>query len=552
MLTRKITLVGLVLSLLSLNAQAESKRYLVQFKSSQTFNNVIQNMRGADASRTGSFSGMRLLNSNATVGQAFQHLDMLVIETSDPAAISSLKNHPAIALVEQEIFHPAPKPMATWGNQVQSQRFSSASMDTPWGITAVKAPEAWTTTKGETARVMVLDTGIDKAHAALKGRYEKGRNFTTADADDLTDQIGHGSHVAGTILADGLNGAIVGVAPEAKLLMGKVCSMQGCSSVAIAGGINWAIEERVDVVNMSLGGMFISNAEALALLRAEAEGVMVIAASGNSGTPSVSYPAAFRTVLAVGAIDSTLTKAGFSQWGPELAIVGPGVDVLSAVPSGTGRGATVKMDLGDGKGLSEIKCLPFVGSPLMNNNENDVVFAGLGKPADFATINVRGKFALISRGEIAFTEKVNNAIQAGAVGVIIFNNAPGLLQGALTDDGSEAAIPAAMIEQTVGEAARQVLTAGQGIRASFSIDATDYASFQGTSMATPHVAGVAALVRAANKNLTPAQVRDLLKATAFPLGPNTNNEYGSGLVDANAAVQRAISMNTPELLRVAN
>ena len=73
-----------------------------------------------------------------------------------------------------------------------------------------------------------------------------------------------------------------------------------------------------------------------------------------------------------------------------------------------------------------------------------------------------------------------------------------------------------------------------------SIDATDYASFQGTSMATPHVAGVAALVRAANKSLTPAQVRDVLKNTATPLGPNDNNEYGRGMVNAEAAVAQAV------------
>jgi subtilisin family serine protease len=404
----------------------------------------------------------------------------------------------------------------------------------------VKAPEAWTTTKGETARVMVLDTGLDKEHIAISSRLEKGKNFTTADVNDISDTVGHGTHVSGTILADGLNGGLTGVAPEAKLLMGKICSEMGCSSVAIASGLDWAVEEKVDVVNMSLGGMFMSNGEAEALQRAEEAGVMVVAASGNGGTGMVSYPAAFNTVLAVGAVDSTLKKADFSQWGPELAIMGPGVDVISSVPRGTGRGATLMVDLQDGKGLSEVKSMPFVGSPVVPSASNEVVYAGLGKPEDFAAINVRGKFALISRGEIAFKDKVANAIQAGAVGAVIYNNAPGLLQGALSEDGSEAAIPAAMIEQTVGEAAKALLDAGQSVTVTMSIDATDYASFQGTSMATPHVAGVAALVRAANKSLTPAQVRELLKNTATPLGPNDNNEYGRGLVNAEAAVAQAV------------
>ena len=535
MFTRKILLASALF--LSMGAQADGKRYLVQFKSSQAFKTVVQNMkRGAPM---GQVSGMKLMGANAVVGQALENLDMLIVESKDASAINSLRNHPAIALVEEEIFHPAPKPMATWGNQILSRKTSAVQTETPWGIKAVKAPEAWTTTKGETARVMVLDTGLDAEHVAIKSRFEKGRNFTDGNVDDFTDLVGHGSHVAGTILADGANGGLVGVAPEAKLLMGKVCSEDGCGSTAVAAGINWAIDEKVDVVNMSLGGFFISHAEGLALQRAEAEGVMIVAASGNGGTAMVSYPAAFVSALAVGAVDSSLKKADFSQWGPELGIMGPGVDVLSSVPRGTGRGATVLLDLNDGKGLSEIKSLPFVGSPVVPSANNQLVFAGLGKAEDFAGVDVRGKYALVSRGEIPFKEKVTNAIQNGALGVIIYNNAPGLMQGTLTEDGSEAAIPAAMIEQTVGEAAKALLAAGQTVSLSLSIDATDYASFQGTSMATPHVAGVAALVRAANKNLTPAQVRDLLKATATPLGPNTNNEYGSGLVNAQAAVQRA-------------
>ncbi len=540
MFTRKMAALALLLSVFSAGAHAE--RYLVQFKSSQTFQNVMQNMKSFDPNRA--VTGMKLLGSGASVGQSFEHLDMLVVDTNDAAAVESLKNHPAIAFVEKEIFHPAPKPMATWGNQILNSNVKTARMETPWGIGAVKAPQAWAITKGESARVMVLDTGLDKTHVSIAGRFEKGRDFTLpagggGDINEVTDSVGHGTHVSGTILADGLNGGLTGVAPEARLLMGKVCSMAGCSSVAIAGGINWAIDEKVDVVNMSLGGFFISNGEAQALARAEREGVLVVAASGNGGTGTVSYPAAYVTAFAVGAVDVNLIKADFSQWGPELAIMGPGVDVVSSVPRGTGRGATVLIDLQDGRGPVEVKSTPFVGSPVSVPSSNELVYAGLGKPADFAAVNVRGKFALISRGEIPFKDKIAGAIQAGAAGVVVFNNAPGLLQGSLTEDGSEVAVSAAMIEQTSGDAVKRLIASGRTVRATMSVDATDFSSFQGTSMATPHVAGVAALVRAANKALTPAQVRELLRSTATPLGPNTNNQYGSGMVNAEAAVQRA-------------
>ena len=535
---------------MALSFSANAERYLVRFKSAETFKNVSKTVSEARKAGTQA-SGVKLFGANTNVTESFDQLGMVVIETQDPTAIASLRGHPAIALVEKEIFHPLPQPMATHGPSVALKTSSRRPMDMPWGIAAVKAPEAWSVTRGDGARVMVLDTGLDVNHEAVKSRIEKFRNFTGGSATDITDQVGHGTHVSGTILADGADGGLVGVAPEARLLMGKVCSTNGCSSVAIAGGINWAVQEHADVVNMSLGGLFMSDGEAQAIKAAEAAGVFIAAASGNGGVGYVSYPAAADEVLAVGAVDSTLAKADFSQWGPQLDVMGPGVDTISSVPLGTGRDSSAAIEL-ENKGMTDIKSLPFVGSPVVPNVENELVYAGLGKPEDFLNVDVRGKFALISRGEITFKDKVANAIQAGAVGAVIFNNEAGLLQGTLSEDGTEVAIPAVMIEKSVGDEAQAILASGGAVRASFSVNATDYASFQGTSMATPHVAGVAALVRAANSQLTPAQVRDILKSTATALGPNDENQYGSGLVNAQAAVAAAQAALVPAALRVAN
>ncbi|MGE4133684.1 MAG: S8 family serine peptidase [Bdellovibrionales bacterium] len=549
MMTRKIGQWVAVLGLMSLagGAQAEGKKYLVKFKSAQTFRAVAQkvNARPALAARPGTLGKMQLFSTNATVNEALEHVQLLIVESSDAKAIESLRQHPAVALVEEEIMHPAPQPVATRGGALPMATKKKIKMDLPWGIISVKAPEAWAVTQGEGARVMVLDTGVDSAHPALMNQIEKVKNFTGSPAD-VTDEIGHGSHVAGTILADGGADGLKGVAPKAKLLMGKVCSTTGCPSTAIAAGINWAVAERVDVVNMSLGGVFISSAERQAISAAEAAGVFIAAASGNDGQPRVSFPAAVDTLTAVGAINDQSVKADFSNWGPELDVVAPGVEVISSVPIGTGRGARVEVDTG--KGLDEVRSMPFVGSPL-SNLAGALVFAGLGKPGDVAGVDLQGKIALISRGEISFQDKVNNVLAKGAVGAVIYNNAPGLIQGTLSQDGSEAAIPAVMIEQGLGESVKALLASGQAAEVNLAIIATDFASLQGTSMASPHVAGVAALIRSANRQLTPAQVRDLLKSTATPLGPNPGNEYGSGLVNADAAVQGAQALWRPVLSR---
>ena len=115
------------------------------------------------------------------------------------------------------------------------------------------------------------------------------------------------------------------------------------------------------------------------------------------------------------------------------------------------------------------------------------------------------------------------------------------MQGSLSEDGTLLNIPVVMIEKTEGEALADALSRGGAATAALKTLPSDYASFDGTSMATPHVAGVVALIRAANKKLTPAQVRSILTSTAKPLSPNDTNQYGSGIVQADAAVRKAVA-----------
>src|SRR5690606_35924518 len=141
-----------------------------------------------------------------------------------------------------------------------------------------------------------------------------------------------------------------------------------------------------------------------------------------------------------------------------------------------------EVEIDFGSGPEALKSTSFQGSAVVKVNAKELVFVGLGKTEDFQGKDLRGKVALIARGEILFADKAKNAIQAGAEGAVIFNNAPGLLQGALTDDGSELPIPVVMIEQGPGERARDLVTKGDAIETSMGVVPSDYASFQGTSM----------------------------------------------------------------------
>jgi serine protease len=470
----------------------------------------------------------------------WMRLNSLLWESDQELDIESIESHPSVTKVEKEFFIPLPDNVKSFGPYVASANIMNFKSSTnPWGIDAVKAPEAWEAAdKGGNARVLVLDTGVDKDHPALASRFEKGRDFSNSSGlpYPFFDDQGHGTHVAGTVLADGVTTGLYGVAPEAKLLAGKVCAARGCSSIAIISGVNWAVEEGVDVVNMSLGGPFGSDFARKAYVAAEEADVLIVAAAGNDGVSRVGFPAAYKTTFAVGAINPDRTKADFSQWGPELDIMAPGVDVMSSVPQGTGSASTVLIDLGEG--AVEVESSGMEGSAVTDDLvSGEIVYAGLGKPEDFTDIDVNDKVALIQRGEIAFGDKAREAIANGAKAVIIFNNEPGVMNGTLQ---GEVNVPVVMIDQEVGQNMVEK-SAGLVVSASLGVLPSDYASFQGTSMASPHVAGVAALIRSANPELTSAEVKEIMRNTAVELdGENGQNQLGSGLIDAKAAVEAAM------------
>lgn len=210
----------------------------------------------------------------------------------------------------------------------------------PWGIDRVFGDETypfgtWTTTTGVGMTVAVLDTGIDENHEDLPV-LEGGTN-TIDDTHWGSDGHGHGTHVAGTVAALDNEVGVVGVGPEIGLYAVKVLDDGGGGTwESVTAGIEWAVDQGVPVLNMSLGGGESQTVQEACDAAYDA-GHLLVAAAGNSGNPpgrgdNVIYPAGYDSVIAVAASDEDNNRAWFSSTGPAVELIAPGVSVLSTIP----------------------------------------------------------------------------------------------------------------------------------------------------------------------------------------------------------------------------
>lgn len=197
------------------------------------------------------------------------------------------------------------------------------SDQTPWGIEKMYGdPLLVSTSGGLGVDVAVLDTGVKKDHFDIRNRVKQCKDFTSGVTIRFrcSDVFGHGTHVSGTIVADGGSDTkgIYGMAPEANLWAYKVCDNSGfCWADDIAWAIRHAADQGVEIVSMSLGGDLPSSLIASAVDYAVGKGVLVVAAAGNDGPQdgTIDYPGAFVNVVAVGAIDSLEQVPNWSSRG---------------------------------------------------------------------------------------------------------------------------------------------------------------------------------------------------------------------------------------------
>ena len=235
---------------------------------------------------------------------------------------------------------------------------------TPWALQRVLLDELWkegrngvfaadvkgtSKKKGSPVRVAVIDTGVDAGNPQLQGKVEEGGSYLADPQSNqkekaTTDKVGHGTKVAGIIAARPIAGTgFVGLAPEAHIISFKQNDDQGSGSVqSLITAIDDAVAQKADVINISQDVRASGDKATFdyqedlkkAVERAEAAGAVVVASAGNDGREGATYPAAFLTVLAVGASDRNNERAPFSEYGSFVDIAAPGVDMLSTVPTG--------------------------------------------------------------------------------------------------------------------------------------------------------------------------------------------------------------------------
>nr|WP_245838792.1 S8 family peptidase [Marininema halotolerans] len=266
------------------------------------------------------------VEAKVTGGSKKLDFQTVKVEGSAKDAIKKYEKDPNVAYAEKKIIFKA-----------TAEEPNDTDYSKQYGPQLLKAPEAWDTTKGsKDIKVAVVDTGVDYSHPELEGKVEKGGDYINNDEDPMDDQ-GHGTHCAGVIGAIANNNeGIAGIAPEVTIYAVKVLGADGSGdNETVAKGIQDAADAGASVISLSLGSPEKSQVVEDAVNYASEKGAVVVAAAGNDGSSTPSYPGGSEKAIGVGATDQNDAKADFSNYGADwVDVAAPGVDILSTVPGG--------------------------------------------------------------------------------------------------------------------------------------------------------------------------------------------------------------------------
>lgn len=268
-------------------------------------------------------------------GVKIKHLKSINADAAflTPTAIKALEKDADILRVEDDVIVEATD-KKVFANAKGAPVQPAQSL--PWGIDRIDADLAWSITSGDPVKVAVMDTGIELSHPDLKNNIKGGYN-AIYPGKSANDDNGHGTHVAGIIAAENNSIGVIGAGPQIDLYAVKVLNRNGSGYLSdVIEGIDWAIANNMQVINMSLGATADVQSFHDAIARANAAGVVQVAAAGNDGL-AVNYPAAYPEVIAVSATDSANAITSWSSRGTEVDLAAPGLNIYSTYKGQTYR-----------------------------------------------------------------------------------------------------------------------------------------------------------------------------------------------------------------------
>lgn len=487
---------------------ADDDRYIIQVDSSK---------KGVIKALTKQLGGQIHVDGNGFIAATFSGKDL--------AQVKGLLNNPHIKLIEADQRRQL---MSVYSDDADNPMTQQV---TPYAVYQSQANQvAFNASAG--MKVCIIDSGLDATNTDFEWNNISGDNDSgTGNWDENGGP--HGTHVAGTIGAADNNVGVIGMAPGIDMHIIKVFNDDGWGySSDLAHAADLCSAAGANIISMSLGGGGSNSTESNAFQSFVDAGGLVVAAAGNDGNNVRSYPAGYPSVMMIGANDADNKIADFSQFpgcttgrGKKVKtdeticveVTAGGVDTLSTYPAGMATAANMTAD-----GAA------FASSAMENPGSvtGSTYYMGTAEATDSGA---NGNVCVIDRGNISFHDKVANCENSGGIGAVIINNEPGMLYGTLGDTNATS-IPA--VGATFED--RGALMAASTI--AIDIGTSDYGFMSGTSMATPAVSGLAALVWSNHNQCNGSEIREALKATAMDSGAAGKDVYfGYGIVKASAA-----------------
>ncbi|MGB0895000.1 MAG: S8 family serine peptidase [Parashewanella sp.] len=556
------------LDVLSPKTNEHTARYIIKFKTTPSSSDQFDSTASEQLLSAQKQQAIKIVKNKR--GKKINRTNMYTAKLN-ATQLQQLKNNSAVEYIEKDLPRYAYSYETTSGPAIASaiKLAGQASSKVSWGVTAVSANNV-SDEYASNRTICIIDTGYDINHPALANNPVSGTSV-----DDLAywgDPVQpHGTHVAGIISASAPKHSaddygVRGVLPHQNINIFSVRALNDegqASSSGIISAVEQCADNGANVISMSLGGPTASKAEQETYQKIADQGILVIAAAGNAGDTTKSYPASYDSVMSVASVDSANKHSAFSQSNSQVEISAPGEAIISSVPVGKGRLANITLN---GKSFFADGIVPqsrkvysdetnAMGQrPLIDKNINGSISAPLAvcntNKGKYDCQDMQDKVCLVQRISNQQTNKhpqstediypevraINACQQAGATASIVYSNRQlkGLQNPFLVDLKGAISIPSVSVDYKTGSAL--VKDAGQKVTVNVE-NGQDYDYYNGTSMATPFVSGVAALVWSYHPDMSAKELRKALDENATHLGKfGRNAQYGFGLINAKATI----------------